>query len=602
MKLDASLRSRILSARDLTTRTLVDALAAVDHWDGELSSSALSTAVATIALGELDRAEAVRQHESQIDTGLQWLATFQNDDGGWGDTTRSRSNLSTTALGWAAFGAAKRDHQFPKVAAAAEAYLKRAAGSLEHLVPAIENRYGDDRTFSVPIVLTLAVSGRLGPDGWRKVKPLPFELAALPRSWFGILGLPVVSYALPALIGLGQAIHHHAPSRNPLARLLRRCSAARTLQMLETLQPANGGFLEATPLTAFVTMSLASMRQHRHPVARRGAEFLRASVREHGSWPIDTNLSTWVTTLSINALDRPLEILGPARAEAITDWLLRQQFSVRHPYTGAAPGGWAWTPLPGGVPDADDTAGALLALHRLNASSERTAHAASRGLKWLLDLQNNDGGVPTFCRGWGKLPFDRSAPDLTAHSIRAWDTWSTAVPEKLRTRAQRSATRAIRYLQQTQRPDGSWIPLWFGNEAAREEANPVYGTAQVVQALTIQGPQILRDIRSRGTQFLRGAQNPDGGWGGDRGIASTLEESALALRAIVTAEGISEPVIRGLVWLLDQIEAGNWKTPSPVGLYFARLWYWERLYPIIHATAALGQIAAETGSAKNTEH
>ena len=35
---------------------------------------------------------------------------------------------------------------------------------------------------------------------------------------------------------------------------------------------------------------------------------------------------------------------------------------MRHPYTGAAPGGWAWTDLPGGVPDADDTPGALLAL------------------------------------------------------------------------------------------------------------------------------------------------------------------------------------------------------------------------------------------------
>ena len=44
----------------------------------------------------------------------------------------------------------------------------------------------------------------------------------------------------------------------------------------------------------------------------------------------------------------------------------------------------------------------------------------AEGLKWLLGLQNSDGGIPTFCRGWGTLPFDRSSPDLTAHAIRAW--------------------------------------------------------------------------------------------------------------------------------------------------------------------------------------
>ncbi len=38
--------------------------------------------------------------------------------------------------------------------------------------------------------------------------------------------------------------------------------------------------------------------------------------------------------------------------------------------------------------------------------------AARAGLIWLLALQNRDGGWPTFCRGWGVLPFDRSGADL----------------------------------------------------------------------------------------------------------------------------------------------------------------------------------------------
>src|SRR5439155_4441619 len=85
---------------------------------------------------------------------------------------------------------------------------------------------------------------------------------------------------------------------------------------------------------------------------------------------------------------------------------------------GAKPGAWAWTNLPGGVPDADDTAGAvmaLMALAPLNTTNERL-----HGLVWLGGLQNWDGGIPTFCRGWGGLPFDRSGSDLTAHGLRAW--------------------------------------------------------------------------------------------------------------------------------------------------------------------------------------
>ena len=41
----------------------------------------------------------------------------------------------------------------------------------------------------------------------------------------------------------------------------------------------------------------------------------------------------------------------------LRDWLLEQQYTERHPYTGADPGGWGWTDLPGSVPDADDTPG-----------------------------------------------------------------------------------------------------------------------------------------------------------------------------------------------------------------------------------------------------
>lgn len=584
----------IPEARALVVRRLLAERGPEGHWTGELSSSALSTAVATIALGERLRRRATSPAADQalVDGGLQWLAQHANADGGWGDTLQSRSNLSTTALVWAAFGAAGADGSHALAVERAEGWLRKAAGQLEDLVPAIEGRYGKDRTFSVPIVMTLALSGRLGPQGWRRVKPLPFELAALPRSWFGALQLPVVSYALPALIALGQAIHHQAPSSNPVARILRSATARTTLHRLIGLQPETGGFLEATPLTAFVTMALASMNQGDHPVARHAAEFLRRSVRDDGSWPIDTNLATWTTTLAVKALVRnPGALPAPDRA-TIRRWLLAQQYRVTHPYTGAAPGGWAWTDLAGGVPDADDTAGALLALRALETpgpTDPATVAAAEAGVCWLLGLQNRDGGIPTFCRGWGTLPFDRSAPELTAHALRAWQAWETGLSASTRERVAAARARAHRFLTQSQRRDGSWVPLWFGNEQVAEDENPVFGTSLVLLALPTLGPRERNaPTWERAGRYLVAAQNPDGTWGGGPGVTGSVEETSLAVSALrgFTDGDAALAAARGREALARRFLDGP-PAPRPIGLYFARLWYHERLYPWVFAAEAL---------------
>ncbi len=585
------LAPRLREAHRHAADSLVAELNPAGHWTGHLSSSALATATAVTALATVDR----RANAVWIEAGLTWLADHANPDGGWGDTIRSRSNPSTTALAWAAFGAADADARHPETVARAVQYLERSLGPLDRLVPGIEALYGKDRTFSVPITLTLALSGRLGPDGWRQVRALPFELAALPQSVFGALRLPVVSYALPALIAIGQVIHQRSKRFNPIRSLTRR----RTLDVLTTLQPDNGGFLEATPLTSFVTMSLAGMGRSDHLVARRGADFLRKSARPDGSWPIDTNLATWVTTLAVKALrfhDAATdEALDASRRSSLRAWLLGQQYRVKHPYTGAAPGGWAWTDLPGGVPDADDTAGALLALHLLDDAAPpgyESRAAGAAGIEWLLGLQNRDGGMPTFCRGWGTLPFDRSTPELTAHALRAWAAWAPFFERPLSDRLAQATDRALRYLNRIQRDDGAWIPLWFGNEHAPRQENPVYGTAQVLIALNERlaaGLPVDAGSRHRAAGFLIRVQRADGAWGGDADAGVSIEETALAVEALLgfpEHRACTETGLRALLALLD---ADPGMSAAPVGLYFARLWYYERLYPLIFVTSALGR-------------
>ncbi len=48
-------------------------------------------------------------------------------------------------------------------------------------------------------------------------------------------------------------------------------------------------------------------------------------------------------------------------------------------------------------------------------------------------------------------------------------------------------------------------------------------------------------------------------------------------------------VNNGLAWLVQRVEAGGLYDPTPIGFYFAKLWYFEKLYPIIFSVAALGR-------------
>ena len=651
MNLPADLMDRVRATR----RRLLDELLAMQEpggwWTGELSSSALSTATSVAAFCQL-RAAGQGGFDDLIDAGVTWIESNANEDGGWGDTVRSKSNISTTMLCRAALKIAGR-----AVPAAADAWVTNATRDFPDEAEAIKARYGKDRTFSVPILMMCAMAGDVP---WSAIPRLPFELAVLPHRFYAAVRLPVVSYALPALIAIGQLLHAKNPSRVPPLRWTRSLSVERTLRKLKTLQPSNGGFLEAAPLTGFVTMALAAAGRADHVVAKKGAAFLAESMRPDGSWPIDTNLATWVTTLIVNALG------DSARSElpdpgATLRWLLDQQYQEVHPFTNAAPGGWAWTPLPGGVPDADDTSGAVRAVaflrdegrgtrgERDKESSDRLAANASersrersgtashdktspspnadertdaqrspafaakrrgvrvaecdaaieRGLLWLASLQNRDGGVPTFCRGWGTLPFDRSSNDITAHAILAEHNETlcedlrgvdSAITEQLAAIPERGAN----FLRRRQRTDGSWLPLWFGNQGVVGDENPVYGTSRVLQMFGTDLPSFPDDRQlSKSVDWLAAQQNPDGGFGGAAGVPSTVEETGVAVEALIAC-GSDAAAARGLAYLCDAIDRGDHRTPQPIGFYFAKLWYFERLYPYAFALGAL-QAAVDAG-------
>ena len=570
---------------------------ATGYWEGRLSSSALGVAVAITALHFYD----AKGNAPEISAGLKWLAININTDGGFGDSPTSQSNVSTSLL---CYAAAKMCGQKDDLLLKIGDYLRSQNIDVnsEQLIPAILNFYKTDRTFSVPILTMCALCGVPGKEAFDSIPQLPFELSLLPRSFYSALNLSVVSYAIPALVAVGIGIFRFKKKKNPLMRMIREASVKKSLTLLQKIQPESGGYLEAIPLTAFVCLCLVESGYRDLEVVRDGIAFLKRTQREDGSWPIDIDLSTWVTTLAVKSLRSQInDVISPEDREKLTAHFLAIQNKQIHPFNGTQPGGWGWTSHSGSVPDGDDTPGTILALLALNQEdTELIQKPVLAGLKWLNKLQNNDGGFPTFSRGWGKLPFDQSCSDLTGHAILAMakiaHVFVDSLGRKQYSAIKKSFVKAIIYLEKHQGKTGFWLPLWFGNQHTADHTNPVYGTARVTAYLnetlkTQFGKEyevILKLMIDRGCSYLAAVQNSDGSWGGAKNIPGSIEETSLAVTALIR-NGFQEECASGINWLAEKTKSDG-LVAAPIGLYFASLWYDEELYPLTAYLECLSSI------------
>jgi squalene-hopene/tetraprenyl-beta-curcumene cyclase len=343
----------------------------------------------------------------------------------------------------------------------------------------------------------------------------------------------------------------------------------------------------------------------------------------------------WDTAITIRALAHSgVRPENPAIREGI-QWLLAKQIRRSGDWSNrvaAEPGGWCFEYANDFYPDCDDTAMALLALQTQFAASpaacaalpsepaaadlpgetpeegrqriaalEETVASINRGLAWLLEMQNRDGGWGAFDRDNDReflchVPFadhnamiDPSTPDLTGRVLEALGRLGRRLGDPV-------VDRAVAYVRQTQNADGSWFGRWG--------VNYIYGTWQSLVGLIAVGVSADDPAIVAAANWLMVHQQPCGAWGESpdsyespelRGQGSpTASQTAWALMGLMTAGMHDNPAVaRGVRYLLSmQRDDGAWDEPEFTGTGFPRVFYLRyHYYPIYFPLLALSQWA-----------
>jgi squalene-hopene/tetraprenyl-beta-curcumene cyclase len=500
-------------------------------------------------------------YTERISQGRSWLFATQSPDGGWGDAIIDPSNINATSLALAALVFT----QPGQISDAEHTALDRARQRLE--------RFGGWQAVGDPDRCTLSgpcrtVAALAGIMDWRKIKRLRPEVIMLPRTV-----RRTISTTFPAYLSI--ATLHSVSAPHPLNQLPAYPRARdMSRDWLAQAQGPNGSFEESAFLTSVIIACWTAAGYGDLPWLQPAIQFVLASQRDDGGWPIDRDLETFDTDLTVLAWDEtglPLPNMDDVRT-----WLLARQFTTDCFPTGARPGGWAWA-MPAGWPDADDTSYTLLTLRTLGVPASDPAIIF--GADWLERMQNSDGSWSTFVRN-SRMPFDHDCPYITGHVLCALQ-----VAGRLEQRPH-ILERALRYLDRAQRYDGSFASIWFRETTA--------GTASVIEALHACGLLSLR-MAKRARESLLRQQNDDGGWGGMRLQASTAEETAWAIMALLRwpeYEPARAAARRGVRWLLDhQRPDGTW-AEWPIALYYSAMWYSDSYYAVALPMQALARAKA----------
>jgi squalene-hopene/tetraprenyl-beta-curcumene cyclase len=266
-----------------------------------------------------------------------------------------------------------------------------------------------------------------------------------------------------------------------------------------------------------------------------------------------------------------------------------------------------------------ESAGSLEEAKQNALDSLETASAMQSGLRWLLGMQNKDGGWGAFDRDNNKeilckVPFadhnamiDPSTPDLTGRVMESLGRLGFRVGDR-KSEGRKSGgsnppdnspiDRVVAYMRKEQQPDGSWFGRWG--------VNYIYGTWQALTGLSAVGVPADDPAVQAGANWLLAHQHSSGGWGespqsydcgSERGRGTpTASQTAWAVMGLIAAGKVDDPaVMRGIRFLLDrQRKDGTWFEPEYTGTGFPLVFYLKyHYYSVYFPLMALSLYAAK---------
>ena len=235
-------------------------------------------------------------------------------------------------------------------------------------------------------------------------------------------------------------------------------------------------------------------------------------------------------------------------------------------------------------PDVDDTWKVLLALSVIKTGDEKKKNEVmQRALRWGISFQCRNGGWAAFdkdvTQSWLEdVPFadhnailDPPCSDITSRALEVFGR--LGVDRNLP-----FIRRAVKFIRDTQLPDGSWLGRWG--------VNYIYGTWLVLRGLKFIGEDMRQDWILRGRDWLEFCQNKDGGWGElpnsydspelfkGKG-PSTASQTAWAIMGIVACEDARRPSVHsGINYLCrTQNMDGSWTEDYLTGTGFPKVFY-----------------------------
>lgn len=664
-------RSLSTADRDRFAKTLrraVAALASVQrpdgHWCGELQGDSILESeylLMKFILHQEREPFADGSGAETLEKIARYLHSLQRSDGGWGQFPGSSIDLSATVKGYFALKLMGHDP-------AAEHMTRARALVREH---GGAERCGSFTNFYLAC---------LGQIPWKAVPAVPPEIVFLP-SWFYfhlskvsawtrtmILPLSIVATLrptrqLPPELGIDElfvdererrrltnmadappgwsaffmTIDHllkaaHYVGGTPIRRLALRKAEhwVRSRAGENGLDGSNGagGLGSIFPPMVYIQVALRALGCDRdQPAVRQAEHELDALFIEEDSMiRIQPCFSpVWDTGLAAYALTDCGLTCRHEVIQRAARWLVGKQCTHRGDWSQNLDGeidpdaaGWYFEYHNAWYPDIDDTAMVAMALRR--AGGRQNTEAAERGVRWLLAMQNDDGGWAAFDRTKNRrlleyIPFadhnamqDPSCADITGRVLEClgWHGYTNRHP---------SVRRAVAYLKANQEPEGGWFGRWG--------VNYIYGAWQSVVGVIRCGEDPSQAWIQRTGRWIKSIQQADGSFGEsansyeDRSLIgrgpSTASQTAWGAMVLQEIYGPDEPdLVRAIDWLArtqltreqaadplynpDGDPAGSWVEPWFTGTGFPRVFYLRyHLYRLYFPVMAIGRYLSALG-------